>query len=817
MKRFLTYLLLLVSVASLAEETIIVGTVRDGSTGLPVVNANVYFKNTDIGCATNDEGLFFVRTDLKKKRTLLVSAIGYKTQKYQIEPGQYAGIEVELEEQNTELQDVFVVPGENPALALMSRVRERRKENDIICNPAVSYTTTEQKSLFISDIRQKHLKRLLWKSLSEGMLAAQDSSLLIPLYYARSQYHLSANRKTPLSTPDVHTLMLTETDYQLLLEGLPEQIDFYQNTVSIFSCSFISPLASYGNNYYNYFLADSISTDTAGKIYIVHFKSKNPYEPSFNGEMQIDSATCALRDIEVTVPREVGVNYLASLQLRQTYDSNRVPEKENLSMIFDFAIKADTSHVFPTVLLQRSIQTMTTALGATYEIESADSLFIEKADSAMLRIEDAPVIRFAKTVAHIVNTGNIPTGEKVDIGNVVEIMGGSREEGFHLGVPLTTNEKLWKNVELSGYAAYGFRDRALKGKGQVRVLLPTERRHLFGAYYSDSYVRTDESLSDCLLRENSIFYGGFDFTYRLFSEIRLSNNYVTTRTRRREGKIWWEAEWNDVLETDISFQLGTMGYGSPFVGYHNIPYYNYRTLQATVRLGWQERKIDFFMRRYHAHSNLPVVRLVVEAGSYKLDPQGLKNFYHEQRPDIDISAMNLTKQTDNLYGRLTLQVQQTVSLGMMGRLDYSLTGGFVFGAVPYPLLEHFMGNQSFTYDTYRFTLMNTYQYAADKFVLAHFNWNMQGALFNRIPYIQRLRLRELFEVKFAYGTLSNKHQAVLPLPENCSATRVPYVEAGIGIGNILRIADLYAVFRLTDLKNSDAPWWAIRTRFSFGR
>ena len=789
-----------------AQETIVVGTVRDAATGLPITNANVYYKHTGIGCATNDEGLFMVRTDLTKKRTLVISAVGYKTQRYQIEPGQYAGIEVELEEQNTQLQDVFIMPGENPALALMEQVRLHRKANDVTLNPAVTYNTTEQKCLFISDIRQKHLKRLLWKSLRSGMLSVEDSTLLLPLYLCNTKSRIAGPGRSLVSTPETRSLMLTETDYQLLLQGLPEPFDFYQNTISVFSHSFISPLASSGNSHYLYYLADSISSDSIGKTYVVHFRSKNPYQPSFNGQMHIDSATYALMSIEASVPREVGVNYLTSLQITQTFDRNLVPLRENLSMIFDFAIKADTSHVFPTVLLTRNTITdntttmaaLTTATPAalmpeTMGVGQADSVTMSQVDSAMMRLQDSPIIRLGKTLAHIINTGNIPTGEKVDIGNAVELLGGSRQEGFHLGIPLTTNEKLWKNVELSGYVAYGFRDRALKGKGQIRVLLPTKRRHMLGAYYWDSYVHSDLSSSYYLLRENDIFYADQDFAHMVFSGIRYANQASNTDTRRREGKLWWEAEWNDIVETNIAFRMGTMGYGSPYVGYHNIPYYTYRTLQATLRLGWNERKIDFFMRRYHVHSNYPIVRLNAEVGSYSLP----------EKPSTP-------------YARLTLQVQQTVSLALLGRLDYSVQGGLVFGAVPYPLLEHFVGNQSYTYDPYRFTLLNSYQYAADKFIYAHVHWNMQGAVFNRIPYIQRLRLRELLELKVAYGSLSDKHQSVIPLPETLGRMRVPYVEAGVGIGNILRVADVYAIFRLTDFKNTTTPWWAIRARFSLG-
>jgi hypothetical protein len=35
---------------------------------------------------------------------------------------------------------------------------------------------------------------------------------------------------------------------------------------------------------------------------------------------------------------------------------------------------------------------------------------------------------------------------------------------------------------------------------------------------------------------------------------------------------------------------------------------------------------------------------------------------------------------------------------------------------------------------------------------------------------------------------------------------------GVGIGNILRIGEVYGVFRLTQLQDPCAPWWAVRFR-----
>jgi hypothetical protein len=147
----------------------------------------------------------------------------------------------------------------------------------------------------------------------------------------------------------------------------------------------------------------------------------------------------------------------------------------------------------------------------------------------------------------------------------------------------------------------------------------------------------------------------------------------------------------------------------------------------------------------------------------------------------------------------------------------------IFGSVPYPLLHIFAGNQTHVFDTQRFSLMNTYQYAADRYISLQALWDGRGVLFNLIPGVRYARLHELLELKVAYGTQHYDHQSVLPFPSSpiannpspyspLSSMRVPYVELGVGVGNILRIGEVYGVFRLTNIHDPYSPWWAIRFR-----
>ena len=171
-----------------------------------------------------------------------------------------------------------------------------------------------------------------------------------------------------------------------------------------------------------------------------------------------------------------------------------------------------------------------------------------------------------------------------------------------------------------------------------------------------------------------------------------------------------------------------------------------------------------------------------------------------------------------LFAKLQLLLRHKADLGLGGTLDYAFQAGIIFGDVPSPFLHHFEGNQGYAYDPYRFTLMNNFQYAADKYLALHAEWNGQGILFNLIPGIRYLRLRELVTFKLAYGHLSNSSQNALTTQwsNSFSGLTAPhsglYSEIGVGIGNILRVLDLYSVWRLTNRDDIAAPLWALRFR-----
>ncbi len=808
---FVLCTLFLCTFRCLATETIIVGEVVNEATGEAIPNVNIHFRGTKIGTTSDASGAYALRVDMTDKAQLVFSAVGYYTQRFEITPGAMAGLQVSMREKAALLTEVVVAPNENPALALLRKVREHRADHDRTMHKDRSFEAKREQTLYVSHISKRHLRRALWRSLQAGMIAQEDSTYILPLYRQTQSFRISGTDMIPANDQQSRTLILSDADYSSYL-GSEGNLNFYANSVSIMGHAFLSPLAAGGNLYYRYYLTESEANDPtaersnsvsgltgeAGHDVVITFRTRNPFYATFNGEMVIDTTTFALRSIHAYVPAEVAVNYINTVHVSQVLAADGSIADEQLSAILDVSIKAEQAGtVFPSLLITTSLTNPT----AQQSVSPQDGLSAERSvspqdgltptDSAFQALDSLPVIRAAKWFATIATTGYIPTGTPVDIGHIEEILQINRHEGVHVGLPFRTNEKFSKVISLEAAVGYGFKDRRAKGLGRISINLPTLRRNILQLEYSDRYAWSEVDDFDRLLRENSMGWGNFDFTSYAFEALYRDKQCVNTALRRRQVQLHWFADWMDRLDTRLGHSFAVETHAYVRAGWQagdisdQTSDVSYQSLSLIGRLSWGEKKYDgYFLRRYAYSSKYPVLYLGLEAGHWANSQQPIAN--------------------SQLYAHLRIMLTQHANLGMGGTLNYAFRMGAIFGHLPQTLLWQANGNQGYAYDPYRFTLLHGYELLADKYVTLHAEWNGHGILFNTIPGIRWLHLRELVETKLAYGYLSANSQQL-------TANSTFYAELGVGIGNILRVCDLYSVWSL-----SPSIRWAMRFRIHLG-
>ena len=155
--------------------------------------------------------------------------------------------------------------------------------------------------------------------------------------------------------------------------------------------------------------------------------------------------------------------------------------------------------------------------------------------------------------------------------------------------------------------------------------------------------------------------------------------------------------------------------------------------------------------------------------------------------------------TANLYAKPEFMVDWNFPAGPMGSGLLHLDGGMVIGDVPYPMLKVHEGNETMFHNTMSFACMDYYQYASDRWLSFFYEHNFNGLLLGRIPLIKKLKLREMVTFRGAWGDISqeNLNGPYQLLPVTGTIGLVPYMEAGVGISNILKVVRVDCFWRLT--------------------
>ena len=179
------------------------------------------------------------------------------------------------------------------------------------------------------------------------------------------------------------------------------------------------------------------------------------------------------------------------------------------------------------------------------------------------------------------------------------------------------------------------------------------------------------------------------------------------------------------------------------------------------------------------------------------------------------------------YQKVDFRIDKRFYLSQLGWLDASGEAAHLFGQVPYPLLDIFHANQTYSYQIYSYNLMNFLEFVADHYESINLDQHFNGFFFNKIPLIKKLKWRETASVKAIWGGLSNEnnpsiHPNLYQFPVSSTGQpitnalgKTPYIEGSVGIENIFKFVRIDLVRRFTYLDNTGVAKWGIRTLVQF--
>ncbi|MBL4674745.1 MAG: carboxypeptidase-like regulatory domain-containing protein, partial [Mucilaginibacter sp.] len=182
------------------------------------------------------------------------------------------------------------------------------------------------------------------------------------------------------------------------------------------------------------------------------------------------------------------------------------------------------------------------------------------------------------------------------------------------------------------------------------------------------------------------------------------------------------------------------------------------------------------------------------------------------------------------YQNVIGNISKRFYFSQLGYTDVTTEGGYLFGKVPFPLLDIHHANQTYAFQLQSYNLMNFQEFVSDHYASIFVDHNFNGFFFNKVPLLKKLKLREIIDVKALWGGVRSENNpsndpSLLRFPTNIGAGGVgtytlgstPYVEGSVGVGNIFKLLRVDLVKRFTYLDNPGAPEWGIRffVKFDF--
>ncbi|HET9054924.1 MAG TPA: DUF5686 family protein, partial [Cyclobacteriaceae bacterium] len=256
---FLLFILLVLPFAAISQ-TVVSGKVTDAGSGDPIPFANVVFKGTTIGITTDFDGNYTLRTSARPD-SLQASYIGYKPKTKAVKKEATQVINFQLEELSTNLGEVTIIAGENPAFEILKRVDENRKAHDKRRLTAYEYEAYTKIEIDIDNMSEKFRKRKIVQKITQVLdsvdrIAGEDGKPVLPLFISENVSRLYYRDSPRLKTEHILKSKITgigieDGDMVTQLVGSSfQEYNFYQHWLNIVGKDFISPIADGARMYY---------------------------------------------------------------------------------------------------------------------------------------------------------------------------------------------------------------------------------------------------------------------------------------------------------------------------------------------------------------------------------------------------------------------------------------------------------------------------------------------------------------------------------------------------------------------------------------
>ncbi len=873
-KSYILFLLLVVFASASAQEKItsLSGVVVDADTGEPLPFVQLYFikptsegsLNTQYGTTSDLDGNFSL-SNPAGYTTVNFQMVGYKTEMYTLRQGQQRkNIKIKLKPDVYNLQDIVVTPKHrkqeyrrkgNPAVELIKNVIAHK--DSLTPRTREQYTaSTYHRQSFALDNFAPNFNKGFWKEVDfiRKYIDTTGTNPALTLSIRENLGHEFYQKKPHREKESIdkkrffglESLMSTQT-MEKQLQAIFKDVDINQDNMNILFNRFVSPLSStLAVAYYQYYIMDTILVDGVSCIDLA-FVPVNSESYSFTGHLYIvNDSTYKIKKYAINIPPHINLNFVSDYSVAHEYkqlpDGLWVPDRtytyckfyltDRKRTLLARQTKIYTDFDFDSPIAK---EVYSPFYGLTDSVKPADSTSIREDFQYWDEHRPEPLSFYESSVMDLVDefkntpkfnallmavdaltsefVATVPStrwGEsKWDFGPIYNTISWNMLEGVRLRVGGTTTANLHPQFFLSTYAAYGFGDKRPKGDLTLMYSFNKKRYHQYEPLrdylaLSLNYDVQEPGQQFSVLERDNILMS------IPTSKIVMKNFQYVAR-----GRLLYYKELPIQLTTKLNFDYeyneaaGAMTYDR-ITGYDTLG-----IISGTQRIKAYHNYEFGAELRYSPGADFPINRVGVETP-----------FTLEQDAPV-ISIRHTIGYLDDryaggqgfFYNATQLTAEKRFWFSSFGHLDARIQTGMVWNKVPFTKLYSPTTSTSIFLGKNAFNLMQPMEFIMDEYVALYATYFFKGWILNRIPGINRLKLRGVISFSGIYGGLTDKNnpyiagnEGLYKFPDSSTFEangeyisgytsspigKLPYMEFTAGFENILKFIRIDYVRRIT--------------------
>jgi hypothetical protein len=811
-------------------ETVVEGKVMDLKTGEPITGAKITFFGSKVSSISNFDGLFVIKTS-SAVDSIEVYYVGYEPQNVRITRGIKQNILVQMEQKAKVYRTIRTVNKVDMAKKIIEKAQDNKNKYNIEQLQSYECESFTKIQIAVNNVSEQFKNNRLLKGV-EGIfdtmsyLSEDKNKQVLPIFISENLSNFYYN-KSPRLNKEVIVASRVKgvgvedgTFLSQLLGSTFQQYNFNDNILPILQKNFVSPISKSSQTYYNFVLEEiTYVPGSSKKLYQIEVTPKNPLDLVFTGYIWIEDSTFALKKLTLSITNKANLNFVEKLKITQELERTEagayIPVKSRI--LIDIAELSKNSAGM-IALFNNSFEKIKVNVERSHKFfdypitmnedaaqksdEFWDSARHEKLSDdekrALAKIDTLTNVKVVKNYVELINiifNGYKSIG-KIDFGPYALLYGYNVLEGHRFRLGARTNFNFSKKYIFSGYGAYGLLDERWKYKAQAEAILSRKHWTVLGTSYRNDVEQ---------IGVNDDYYGASN----LFTTVSIFN--ASQLNRAKESKLWFMSEFTKGWH--IRMVLKHKEYQFEPVNGFNFAYLEKRNdtssktsdftdASATISLRWAPK--EYYLQN---------------------DNERVK----QSKPGGLALSMNYTRGFKGFFGsrfdynKVTATVEKGLSFGYWGRTDFTVSATKIFESLPYPLLEIQRGNQSFIYNTSAYNQMDFFEFITDQSVFLKAEHHFNGAIFNRIPLMKKLKWREFVEGRAVMGSISKQNIDLIPAydrygvlvsPIQNSINKEPYVEVAYGIENIFKVLQVVAVHRLTHLKGEGYRSFGIKLGLS---